>query len=123
MKKLLLPLAVFSLMILPAQGVFAWEGIQSLNPMPYVSYLNPLPYFGIGENKTNFSLNPFNGFKNCNKCKIDKCDACTGAAAPVCPKCTKAFPKQEPCNTCQEVIVPVYPIVEEPACPCARRAR
>lgn len=95
MKKFLLPLAVASLMIIPLQGALA------------------LP--------ADFSLNPFTGFKNC-KCKeqIDKCNACTGAAAPVCPICTKAFPKKEPCNTCEQMQMQVYEVIEVPACPCGR---
>ena len=36
---------------------------------PFYYYLNPLQYVGIGNNYTNFSLNPFTGFKNCNKAK------------------------------------------------------
>lgn len=116
MKKILLPLAVVGLMMIPSQDANAWtvgEGI---------SYLNPLPYIGIGENKTNFSLNPFTGFKNCNKCKKVKneCNACTGAAAPVCPACTRAFPKKTECNTCNKVVMPVYEIIEQPMCPCGR---
>lgn len=131
MKNLVVSLSLLGLLLIPAQGAFAWEGIQSLNPMPYISYLNPLPYIGIGENKTNFSLNPFTGFKNCNKCKVSKCDACTGAAAPVCPTCQKAFP-DKPCPTCQKAVVPkcpacqkaiIIPVVEAPACPCNRLNR
>lgn len=121
MKRFLMYLGVFSILFVPAQGAFAWEGLQSLNPIPYLSYLNPLPYIGIGENKTSFSLNPFNGFKNCNPCKkVSKCDTCTGAAAPVCPTCVKAFPQ---CDTChQRIIVPAQKIyVAEPQCPCMKK--
>lgn len=122
MKKLFISIALIGAVAFSSQGAFAaWEGVQSLNPIPYLSYLNPLPYIGIGENKTNFSLNPFTGFKNCNKCKVQKCDACTGAAAPVCPTCVKAFPDQK-CNTCQKIIVPAPRIyVQEPQCPCMKK--
>ena len=104
MKKALLSLVLFGALLVP-QGAFAWEynGISSLNPMPMLSYLNPLPYFGIGENKTNFSLNPFTGFKNCNKCKkADPCDPCKV--------------KRTACNECERVIVPANP------CPTCKRA-
>ena len=67
MKKYLLFFGVLGFLMIPAQGAFAWD----------ISYLNPLPYIGLGENKTSFSLNPFTGFKNCNPCKkIDECDRC-----------------------------------------------
>lgn len=115
MKKFLLPLAVFTLMLVPSQSANAWSAGEAL------SYLNPLPYVGIGENKTSFSLNPFTGFKNCNPCKKVKkqeCNMCTGAAAPVCPTCTRAFPKNKDCTTCKRVIMPVYEVIEEPVCPC-----
>ena len=96
MKRLFISLALIGAIAFSAQDAFAWEGMQTLNPMPYISYLNPLPYVGIGENKTNFSLNPFTGFKNCNKCKVKKvkCDDCNRNQiehiyiAPVQPKCT-----------------------------------
>ena len=55
MKKFLMYFGVFGLLLLPAQGAFAWN-IQSLNPLPYI---------GIGPNYSTFSLNPFTGFKNC----------------------------------------------------------
>ena len=86
MKNLCITLALIGAFSFSTQGAFAaWQGMQSLNPMPYISYLNPLPYIGIGENKTNFSLNPFTGFKNCNKCKVKKvkCDECTRVKTPV----------------------------------------
>lgn len=93
MKKLFISFALIGAVALSGQSAFSWDGIESLNPMPYLSYLNPLPYFGIGENKTNFSLNPFTGFKNCNKCKVKKvkCNECTRAALKPCPTCTKTF--------------------------------
>lgn len=117
MKKLCISLALIGAIAFSTQGAFAWSGIQSLNPMPYLSYLNPLPYFGIGENKTNFSLNPFTGFKNCNKCKKVKCDECTKVKINPCPTCRKAF-AEPTCPTCQknmyrEVYIPV-----QPKCPC-----
>ena len=119
MKRFLMYLGVFSILFVPAQGAFAWQGIQSLNPLPYLSYLNPLPYIGIGENKTSFSLNPFKGFKNCDPCKVKvkECDTCTGAAAPVCPTCVKAFPKCD-CG-CQRANIPAQRIyIAEPKWPC-----
>ena len=92
-KDLSVSLALIVAIALSTQASFAaWEGFQSLNPMPYISYLNPLPYIGIGENKTNFSLNPFTGFKNCNKCKVKRVAYC-----------------ENTCNTCQTKI-------EQPRC-------
>lgn len=112
MKKFLMYFGVMGLLLINAQGAFAWQGIQSLNPLPYI---------GIGPNYSTFSLNPFTGFRNCNPCKVKpKCDPCvTGAAAPICPKCVKAFPK---CDACQKIIVPAEKIyVTEPACPCMKK--
>lgn len=113
MKKFLMYLGMMGVLLLPAQGAFAWQGIQSLNP---------LPYLGIGPNYSTFSLNPFKGFKNCNPCKkivVKDCNPCiTGAAAPVCPTCVRAFPK---CNNCNKIIVPAEKIyVAEPQCNCMR---
>ncbi len=120
MKKLFISLALIGAVAFSSQGAFAaWEGIQSLNPLPYLSYLNPLPYFGIGENKTNFSLNPFKGFKNCDKCQVRKteCNTCTGAAAPICPNCVKTFNNQ--CSQCGKIPAPrIY--VQQPTCPCMK---
>lgn len=80
-------LALFGLFLIPAQGAFAWE----------LSNLNPLPYIGIGQNTSSFSLNPFTGFKNCNPCKkVQKCDECARVKITPCPTCTKAF-VNEPC--------------------------
>lgn len=112
MKKTFFILALFGALMLPNQDAKAWEynGISSLNPMPALSYLNPLPYFGIGENKTTFSLNPFTGFKNCKTCKADPCDpckvkrtTCNECNIPVnpCPTCKKAFADPCPCNNLQ----------------------
>ncbi|CDE89330.1 TPA: hypothetical protein CPT81_08945 [Candidatus Gastranaerophilales bacterium HUM_20] len=114
MKNLCISLALIGAIALSSQGAFAaWEGVQSLNPVPYLSYLNPLPYFGIGENKTNFSLNPFTGFKNCNKCKVKKCDECTKVKVNPCPTCRKAF-AEPTCNSCDRIYL--QPV--QPKCPC-----
>lgn len=90
MKKYLMYLGVLGLLAIPAQGAFAWD----------MSYLNPLPYVGIGQNQTSFSLNPFKGFKNCNPCKKvikNKCDRCaTIQVVPTCTSCQRAF-EQQPC--------------------------
>lgn len=89
MKKYLLFMGVLGLLAVPAQNAFAWD----------ISYLNPLPYIGIGQNKTSFSLNPFTGFKNCNPCKqkVEECDRCAHVkVVPTCPTCQKAF-DNEPC--------------------------
>ena len=114
-------LGVLSMLFIPLQGAFAWETADPCceNSSSLMSNLNPLPYIGIGENRTTFSLNPFKGFKNCNPCKIQvkECDTCTGAAAPICPNCVKAFPKCDACDI--PIIIPLQPIyVEEPKCPC-----
>ncbi len=90
MKKFLMYFGVFGLLLLPAQGAFAWN-IQSLNPLPYI---------GIGPNYSTFSLNPFTGFKNCNPCKkIEKCNKCAKIeVVPACPVCKKAFVEETcPC--------------------------
>ena len=110
-KDFCITLALIAAFSFSTQGAFAaWEGVQSLNPMPYISYLNPLPYFGIGENKTNFSLNPFTGFKNCNKCKVKRtaCNECQ--KINVCPTCKRAFMKNK-CTSCRDYnyIVPIQP--------------
>lgn len=99
MKKTLLALAILGFFMVPQQESLAWEynGISSLNPMPALSYLNPLPYIGIGENKTTFSLNPFTGFKNCKTCKTDPCDPCV-APKKACNECAQPI---NPCPTCQ----------------------
>ena len=114
MKKTFLILALFGALLLPNQDDKAWEynGISSLNPMPALSYLNPLPYFGIGENKTSFSLNPFTGFKNCNPCKkADPCDPCK-VKRTACNDCAPV----NPCPTCRRAYI------SEP-CPCDRLQR
>ena len=116
MKNLCISLALIGALTFSTQGAFAaWEGAQSLNPLPYLSYLNPLPYIGIGENKTNFSLNPFTGFMNCNKCKVKKvkCDECTKVKIKPCPTCRKAFAEPS-CPTCERIYI--QPV--QPKCPC-----
>ncbi len=95
-------LALIVAIALSTQGAYAaWQGVQSLNPMPYISYLNPLPYIGIGENKTNFSLNPFTGFKNCDRCKVKRVAYCD--ERPMCNSCQKAI-IQPTCNSCHREI-------------------
>lgn len=102
MKNLFVSIALVVAIFMSAQmSQAAWNGVQTLNPMPYLSYLNPLPYFGIGENKTNFSLNPFAGFKNCDKCKVKRVAYCNK-----CNSCEKAMPK---CNTCHREIIQTIP--------------
>ena len=99
---------VFAIFMSAQVSYAAWEGFQSLNPMPQISYLNPLPYVGIGENKTNFSLNPFAGFKNCNKCKVKRVAYCNNEKMDTCG-CKKSITKQK-CDTChrkiEEVVIP-----------------
>ena len=111
MKNLFISLALVGAIMFSAQNAFAWEA-QNLNPMPYVSRLNPLPYVGIGENKTNYSLNPFKGFKNCDKCKVQKvkkCDECTNMQVKPCPTCRKAFADCG-CNKIEKIyIAPIMP--------------
>jgi len=103
-KDLCVSLALIIAISLSAQASFAaWEGMQSLNPMPYISYLNPLPYFGIGENRTNFSLNPFTGFKNCDKCKVKRVAYCETKST--CNTCHRAI-AQPKCNT-REYVEPI----------------
>ena len=106
-KDFCISLALIVVISLAGQASYAaWESVQSLNPMPYVSYLNPLPYVGIGENKTNFSLNPFAGFKNCNKCKVKR-TACNESSR-TCTSCKKIINK---CTSCNDYIYiqPVQP--------------
>lgn len=93
MKKYLMFMGVLGVLLLPAQGAFAWS-IQSLNPLPYI---------GIGQNNSNFSLNPFTGFKNCNPCKkvkVKDCDRCAQIKVePACTSCQRAFNTTPcPCN-------------------------
>lgn len=90
MKKLFTAFAMFSFLLITAQGALAWN------------------YDGPN------SLNPFTGFRQCNKCvKVEKCkkqkltkceklqgvkiikEGATGCAAPItqkkCSQCQKAF--------------------------------
>ena len=98
MKKFLMLLGVGVFLTIPVNSAMAWN----------ISYLNPLPYFGIGCNQTKFSLNPFTGFKNCEpckreKCKCDKCAMAEPVAAPVkCTSCQRAYIYQIP--TCQDTL-------------------
>ena len=75
MKKMFASLAVLSVLLIPAQGAFAWT------------------YNGLA------SLNPFTGFRNCNKCvkvkthkchKVKKCDKCAKIIRTQ-KRCAKAF--------------------------------
>ena len=82
MKKFLMSLGLFAFLLVPAGGAHAWD----------LSYLNPLPYIGIGCNQTKFSLNPFTGFKNCEPCKrVEKCNRCAVAQPMTCTSCHRAF--------------------------------
>ena len=92
MKKILMFLGVAAFLAVPVNGAFAWD----------ISYLNPLPYFGIGCNQTKFSLNPFTGFKNCEPCKrVQKCK---------CDKCAMAEPVAPVrCSSCQRAYIEVIP--------------
>ena len=96
MKGLCISLALIAAIGLSAQKSFAaWEVFQT--PISYISYLNPLPYIGIGENRTNFSLNPFSGFKNCDTCKrVAYCGEMN-----TCNTCQKALQK---CNSCEHAV-------------------
>ena len=92
MKKVFMTLALFGLFLIPAQSANAWS----------ISQLNPLPYIGIGQNTSSFSLNPFTGFKNCNPCKVKKveCDPCAKVIVKPCNRCAKALP-DKPCPSCR----------------------
>ncbi len=89
MKKLVMFLSVFAFLTIPINGAFAWD----------ISYLNPLPYFGIGCNQTKFSLNPFTGFKNCEPCK--KIDRCAVAEPIKCNTCQRAYVEEMPSCGCK----------------------
>lgn len=95
MKKLLMLLGVGVFLTIPVNSAFAWD----------ISYLNPLPYIGIGCNQTKFSLNPFTGFKNCEPCKrVEKCKKCDkcAMAEPVAPAPVR-------CSSCQRAYIEVLP--------------
>ena len=116
MKKNLLAITLIFAFAVSAQIAQAasWCGCnhrQSAGIMSYISYLNPLPYIGIGENRTNFSLNPFNGFKNCNTCKIRR------VALNTCNTCQKTF-VQPRCNTCTKGYI--QPVVMPKCSSCGR---
>jgi len=91
MKKMLMVLGVSALMLVPINGAFAWD----------ISYLNPLPYIGIGCNQTKFSLNPFTGFKNCEPCKrVSKCERAALAEPIKCNSCQRAYVEVIPTCGC-----------------------
>ena len=92
MKKFMMYLSLFALLAIPAGSAFAWD----------IGYLNPLPYIGIGQNRTQFSLNPFTGFKNCNPCrqKVEKCNKCAVAEPIRCSSCQRAFLEEVPAGDC-----------------------
>lgn len=108
MKKLFISLALVGAVALSGQNAFAACGCadatQATAKTPFYYYLNPLQYVGIGNNYSNFSLNPFTGFKNCNRAKVKKCDECTKIQTSACPTCRRAF--AEPiCPSCQNMII------------------
>ncbi len=94
MKKFLMYVGLIAFLSVPAGGVaHAWD----------ISYLNPLPYFGIGCNQTKFSLNPFTGFKNCEPCKrVNKCEREVMAEPVRCSSCQRAFIEEMPSCGCQK---------------------
>lgn len=112
MKKVYLSLALIFAIALTSQISYSasWCGCNSSSngSMSFISYLNPLQYFGIGENRTNFSLNPFTGFKNCDRCNVKRVAYCN--AIPVCNMCQMPIimPK---CNSChrESVILNITP--------------
>ena len=113
MKNLCISLALIGAIAVSAPSAFAGccPDAAQQTKTPFYYYLNPLPYFGIGENRTNFSLNPFTGFKNCDKCKVKKvkCDECTKVKIQPCPTCKKAF-AEPTCNNCDRIYIqPVVP--------------
>ena len=91
MKKILMFFGVAAFLAIPANGAFAWD----------MSYLNPLPYIGIGCNQTKFSLNPFTGFKNCEPCKrVKRCERQAIAEPVTCTSCQRAFIYEIPSCGC-----------------------
>lgn len=99
MKKLFISMALVGAVFFAGQSSFAACGCADMAQevtvkTPFYYYLNPLQYVGIGNNYSNFSLNPFNGFKNCNRAKVKKCDECTRVKIKPCPTCQKAFNDQ-----------------------------
>ena len=108
-------LALLIAIALSTQGTYAaWHSAPSQSSLSYIGYLNPLPYVGIGENKTNFSLNPFTGFKNCNNCKIKRTADCSKKMR-VCPGCKRAFKKNH-CVSCRTNYV--MPIIQPKCTSC-----
>lgn len=112
-KDFCITLAIIGALAFTTQASFAatWECCnQSSRPMSFISYLNPLPYLGIGENRTSFSLNPFTGFKNCNPYKVKRtaCNECSKVVKPNCTSCTKMFHKNK-CTSCNDYIIPIQP--------------
>lgn len=96
MKKLFISMALVGAVAFAGQDAFAACGCADMAQAgnartPFYYYLNPLQYIGIGNNYSNFSLNPFTGFKNCNRAKVKKCDECTKVKIKPCPTCQKAF--------------------------------
>ena len=114
MKKLFISLALIGAVAFSTSGAFAACGCANAEQVtvrtPFYYYLNPLQYVGIGQNYSNFSLNPFTGFKNCNRAKVKKCDECTRIKMKPCPTCQKAFAEPE-----WNYIQPV-----QPKCPCGK---
>lgn len=113
MKKLFISMALIGAVAFSAQGTFAACGCANIDQTaktPFYYYLNPLQYMGIGQNYSSFSLNPFNGFKNCNRAKVKKCDECAKIKMKPCPTCKKAFANED-----WTYIQPV-----QPKCPCQR---
>lgn len=93
MKKILMFLGAAVLLAIPGNGAFAWD----------MSYLNPLPYIGIGCNQTKFSLNPFTGFKNCEPCKrVNKCEKQAMAEPVKCTTCQRAYIYEIPSCGCNK---------------------
>ena len=116
MKDFVVSMALLVAILMSAQASqAAWESFQMLNPMQSISYLNPLPYIGIGENRTNFSLNPFTGFKNCNTCKVKRVAYCDKVNTCGCHKAIK----KDKCNTCHRETV--EPVIIPKCSSCGRR--
>lgn len=119
MKKLFISLALVGAVVFAGHESFAACGCNlpaqaAEARTPFYYYLNPLQYVGIGDNYSNFSLNPFTGFKNCNRAKVKKCDECT-KAIQTCPTCRKAF-AEPTCNECDRIYI--QPV--QPKCPCEK---
>ena len=87
MKRLFLTFALLGLIFVPVQFAEA-------SPV-YPIYTEPV---AIEKDLSNFSLNPFTGFRNCNPCKVKKakCDPCEVKKAE-CNQCEKFL---KPCEKC-----------------------